>query len=74
VFVNWLLSQEGQSVWQKSLKVNSLRVDVPKDDIFPFDAPKPGVTYTDMGRETYGRMSQEEINGLIKRTLDQAGR
>jgi iron(III) transport system substrate-binding protein len=74
VFVNWLLSQEGQSVWQKSLKVNSLRMDVPKDDIFPFDAPKPGVAYTDMGRETYGRISQEEINGLIKRTLDQAGR
>ena len=31
VFVNWLLSKEGQIQWQKKTDNNSLRLDIPKD-------------------------------------------
>jgi len=33
VFVNWLLSREGQAAWQKNTGRNSLRTDIPKDNI-----------------------------------------
>jgi ABC-type Fe3+ transport system substrate-binding protein len=31
VFLNWILSREGQMAFQKLTKENSLRVDIPKD-------------------------------------------
>jgi iron(III) transport system substrate-binding protein len=33
VFLNWLLSREGQMAFQKLTKENSLRIDIPKDGI-----------------------------------------
>ncbi|HEX2229396.1 MAG TPA: extracellular solute-binding protein, partial [Candidatus Binatia bacterium] len=41
VFINWYLSGEGQSVWQKVMNVkeveasDSMRIDIPKDDVLP---------------------------------------
>ena len=52
VFVNWFLSREGQSDFQKnSAKFisagaeGSLRMDIPKDDIAPRNRLHPGVKY-----------------------------
>jgi ABC-type Fe3+ transport system substrate-binding protein len=33
VFINWLLSREGQIAWQKNTGRNSLRTDISKDNI-----------------------------------------
>ncbi|NIO06655.1 MAG: extracellular solute-binding protein [Deltaproteobacteria bacterium] len=46
VAINWLLSREGQKVYQKvNLDKNSLRVDIPKDDVLPHVQRKKGVEY-----------------------------
>jgi iron(III) transport system substrate-binding protein len=45
VFLNWLLSREGQILWQRHSKTNSLRIDIPKDDVQEIFVPKDGVNY-----------------------------
>ena len=45
LFVNWVLSREGQSAWQKYAEVNSLRMDIPKSDLAADDVPQKGVDY-----------------------------
>ncbi len=45
VFVNWLLSKEGQVVIQKEIGGASRRVDIPKEGIDPDNVLKPGVKY-----------------------------
>lgn len=45
VFINWLLSREGQLAWQKSTNRNSLRMDIPKDNIPPDELPTEGGDY-----------------------------
>lgn len=42
VFVNWLLSQEGQTVISKISHLPSMRVDVPTEGINPIYLPLPG--------------------------------
>jgi len=48
VFTNWLLSREGQTAYQKLVQGgrNSLRIDIPKDDLPPHARIKPGAKYT----------------------------
>ena len=53
VFINWLLSREGQIAFQKVLSLpedpkDSRRVDVPKDDIPLQDRRKDGMKYFDL--------------------------
>lgn len=45
VFINWLLSREGQLAWQKNTNRNSLRMDIPKDNIPPDEIPTEGGDY-----------------------------
>ncbi len=50
LFVNWLLTRDGQDKWVKaSLEANSRRTDVPP--LIPAAAPKPGRTYVNVTRE-----------------------
>ena len=44
-FMNWLLSQEGQTAWSTSMNLGSLRVDVPTEHLPPYSAPDPNVDY-----------------------------
>jgi ABC-type Fe3+ transport system substrate-binding protein len=48
VFVNWLLSKEGQEVWVKHTERNSRRLDVTK---IPDTAPRAGRKYFDINVE-----------------------
>lgn len=54
VFINWFLSRDGQIALQKSLAksaaetADSLRIDIPKDDIHPQNRRAPGVNYLDL--------------------------
>ena len=46
LFVNWLLSREGQISFQKSQgSCDSARIDVPKDDVPPISRRRDGVKY-----------------------------
>jgi iron(III) transport system substrate-binding protein len=45
VFLNWFLNKEGQTVWSKSLNLQSRRLDVPVDHIPPYLIVKPGAKY-----------------------------
>lgn len=42
VFVNWILSKEGQTVFSKSFGTPSLRADVPTEGLLPFTVPQAG--------------------------------
>jgi iron(III) transport system substrate-binding protein len=48
VFINWFLSREGQIAYQKLVQGgrNSLRIDIPKDDVPSHSRIKPGAKYT----------------------------
>jgi iron(III) transport system substrate-binding protein len=45
VFINWVLSREGQIAWQKYGETNSLRTDIPKDNLPSWAVPQKGVDY-----------------------------
>jgi ABC-type Fe3+ transport system substrate-binding protein len=72
LFVNWLLSREGQVSFQRvmnsaDLLVESMRVDIAKD---PIPAPQrrvSGVKYIIM--DTPERSNQEPVNKLLKEII-----
>ena len=72
VFINWLLSREGQVSFQKvmnsaDLLVESMRIDVGKD---PIPAPQrrvAGMKYIIM--DTPERSNQEPVNRLLKEII-----
>jgi ABC-type Fe3+ transport system substrate-binding protein len=45
VFINWLLTKDGQLAWSKAMHHVSRRLDVPTDHLFPYTIPKPSVKY-----------------------------
>ncbi len=45
VFLNWLLTKEGQTAWSKAMGYVSRRLDVPTDYLPSYWIPKPGVKY-----------------------------
>ena len=46
LFLNWLMSREGQISFQKSQgSCDSARIDIPKDDVPPLSRRKDGVPY-----------------------------
>ena len=76
VFINWLLSREGQvSLQQEAVKhklrsSNSLRIDIPKDIIPPRHRLVEGVEYTDV--DTPERISNEPIRKVVNKALAEA--
>jgi iron(III) transport system substrate-binding protein len=54
VFINWFLSRDGQIALQKTLArsgaetADSLRIDIPKDDVDPQNRRAAGVNYLDL--------------------------
>jgi len=74
VFINWLLSREGQTAWQKQTKLPSLRIDIPKEGLIEEYVPKRNYTYVDGGSEEYGRVTADVFRDLITRALDKAVR
>jgi iron(III) transport system substrate-binding protein len=46
IFINWLLSREGQSAIQKEGQTNdSLRIDIPKNEVRPYMRRRDGANY-----------------------------
>ncbi|MBM2812887.1 MAG: ABC-type Fe3+ transport system periplasmic component [Chloroflexi bacterium] len=73
VYTNWVLSREGALAWQDQTSENSLRVDVPKDKVRPFSAPKAGVTYLDVGNESFARVGDDELMTVVVEALASRG-
>lgn len=65
LYVNWLLSKQGQMTWQRIIGDPSLRIDIPKDGLEPSVVPKPDVKYTATGTEEYGRLQSSVMRKLI---------
>ncbi|MBI4333227.1 MAG: extracellular solute-binding protein [Chloroflexi bacterium] len=59
VFVNWLLSKEGQLIAGKATGYPSMRADVPTDYVDPIRLPQPGTRYIDTDDEEQVRLRGE---------------
>ena len=72
VFINWLLSREGQASFQKimnsaDLLVESMRVDIAKDPVPAAQRRVAGTKYIIM--DTPERSNQEPVNKLLKEII-----
>jgi iron(III) transport system substrate-binding protein len=72
VFINWLLSRDGQISFQKimnsaDLLVESMRVDIPKDPVPAAQRRIAGVKYIIM--DTPERSNQEPVTKLLKEII-----
>ena len=67
VFLNWILTKEGQIAWIKATGDNSRRLDVPPGD--PNVVPKPGRRYRVADVETSIPLEQQTIE-LANKVLD----
>ena len=59
VYINWLLSREGQMEWVKASGYPSRRLDVPRNQFDPGVLPKEGVPYLPGYGEQYNRVAVE---------------
>ncbi len=69
VFINWLLTREGQTLWQKAIQQPSLRLDVAREGLDPNSVPKPDRKYVFGGSEDFMRTSTDDIVNIINRAL-----
>jgi len=73
VFINWLLSRDGQITLQRAIRQSgglapdSLRVDIPKDDVPPKNRRREGVTYLEM--DIPSRLDMSPIVKLMEEAL-----
>jgi len=65
VYLDFLLSPEGQLAWSKAVSFASLRRDVPHDHVEDVLVPKEGVAYMDSSLEKFVNM-RAEIADFIK--------
>jgi iron(III) transport system substrate-binding protein len=73
LYVNWLLSREGQLAWQEETKQSSLRMDTPKDGLFLAPKKTAGITYANGGAQQYG-VAAAALGDVITGILKKAGR
>jgi hypothetical protein len=70
VFINWFLSRRGQMVWQEVMNIkvqeptNSMRIDIPKDNVLPAAQRDQAVKYN-----VTGFMDPEPPGKLIEEIL-----
>jgi ABC-type uncharacterized transport system YnjBCD substrate-binding protein len=79
VFINWFLSRDGQIALQKSLartsaeQADSLRIDIPKNDVAPDNRRAAGVDYLDIdGRVEWTNM--KPVLAAFEEALASAGK
>ncbi|MBI4331029.1 MAG: extracellular solute-binding protein [Chloroflexi bacterium] len=73
VFVNWLLTREGQTVFARSFGSPSLRTDVPTEGIHPILLPQPGETLF-LDDEEMIHFRTEQMVNIAKDVIDKAMR
>jgi iron(III) transport system substrate-binding protein len=70
LFINWFLSREGQIAMQKFGRPdahNSRRIDIPKDDVDPYNRLEPGKKYFDLAKPEFQDLAP--ILKLVKEVL-----
>ena len=72
LFLNWILTKEGQIAWNSAWKTASVRTDVDNSWVPDFIVPKPGVKYMDAYDWDYAGKGVRDINDRYKTIL--AGR
>jgi iron(III) transport system substrate-binding protein len=73
VFINWLLSRDGQIAVQKDGGVNdSLRVDIPKSDLRPMARRKEGANYMVTWKAEW--MDSEPMQKVVHQALAKSGK
>jgi iron(III) transport system substrate-binding protein len=73
VFVNWILSRDGQLQWQKKSDNNSLRTDIQKDMLTDQrQIPKEGVKYLNASLPQYEDVTP--VLKIVEATLGKAGK
>ena len=77
VFINWLLSRKGQIALQKRTSTgespaDSLRVDIPKDDVPYLNRRLEGIKYLDTGKAEWIEM--KPILEVVNEALKNAGK
>ncbi len=79
VFINWFLSREGQLTLQKVLAKSgdgapdSLRTDIPKDDVKPQDRRQDGVRYLDLDSKLEW-IEMKPVLAVFEAALAEAGK
>lgn len=68
LFVNWLLTREGQTIYSKTYGAQSARVDVPTDYLNPWSFRESGVKYVDVMDEEFDTKADEYLK-LAKENL-----
>ena len=75
VFLNWILTRDAQISWQKNLETNSLRMDIPKDDLPPAFVPRKGVRYFMLNSAHYSRPEVlKAMRGVVSQSLEERRR
>jgi iron(III) transport system substrate-binding protein len=70
LFVNWILSRQGQSAWQKYMEVNSLRVDIAKNDLPRNGVPQKGVNHFMLNSSKYNDpITRKELHQVVEEAL-----
>lgn len=64
LYLDYLLSKEGQLAWSKATGLASYRLDVPKDHIPEVLVPKENVKYQDNYKESFVQMRNEIVEFL----------
>jgi ABC-type glycerol-3-phosphate transport system substrate-binding protein len=59
VYLNYLLSAEGQLAWSRATGFPSLRRDIPADHVLPVYVLKDGVPYMDAYSDSYAPKAAE---------------
>ena len=70
VYLNWLLSKDGQLEWSKASGYLSRRLDVPRDHLDPVLIPQEGARYQPNYKEEYVNLRDEILmwlGGMLKR-------
>lgn len=73
LFLNWLLTQEGQKLWTRTKQIQSLRLDIDTGHLDPVEVRKPDVKYVIADDEELlllepenSRLARDILAGLIK--------
>ena len=71
LYINWVLSREGQTAWQKLAARPSCRTDIGREGVEQDDIPKPGFKYLKVGAEEYSRLTGSIISNVVSKALEQ---
>src|SRR5581483_11890684 len=70
LYLNWLLSPDGQIAWQKATRGNSLRADIPKDSVDPSTVITPGSPVFFVSLERYAQFELDPVRKVIGDALE----